>query len=86
MAVAQTFPDIRAAVARLCAGYGGDYWRRLDADRLRTRPEPRDARRARCGVADGPRGGRQGSVDPGQRPQIGFAKGAKRGAAFGQMP
>ncbi|MDH5173550.1 MAG: acyl-CoA/acyl-ACP dehydrogenase, partial [Gammaproteobacteria bacterium] len=29
----QSFPEIRAAVERLCAGFGGDYWRRLDADR-----------------------------------------------------
>jgi acyl-CoA dehydrogenase len=28
----QDFADIRAAVAKLCAGYGGDYWRRLDAN------------------------------------------------------
>ncbi len=33
MAAERTFPDIRDAVARLCADYGGDYWRRLDADR-----------------------------------------------------
>ena len=33
MALERTFPDIRAAVARLCDGYGGDYWRRLDAGR-----------------------------------------------------
>ena len=33
MALQRTFPDIRAAVARLCDGYGGDYWRRLDAGR-----------------------------------------------------
>jgi len=33
VAAERTFPDIRDAVARLCADYGGDYWRRLDADR-----------------------------------------------------
>ncbi len=33
MATVQSFPEIRAAVERLCAGFGGDYWRRLDADR-----------------------------------------------------
>jgi alkylation response protein AidB-like acyl-CoA dehydrogenase len=26
-----TYPEIREAVARLCAGFGGDYWRDLDA-------------------------------------------------------
>ena len=33
MAIELDFPDIRAAVARLCAGYGGGYWRALDAGR-----------------------------------------------------
>jgi alkylation response protein AidB-like acyl-CoA dehydrogenase len=33
VAAEQTFPDIRDAVSRLCADFGGDYWRRLDADR-----------------------------------------------------
>ncbi len=33
MALEQSFPDIRAAVAKLCAGFGGDYWRRLDGNR-----------------------------------------------------
>jgi acyl-CoA dehydrogenase len=33
VATVQSFPEIRAAVERLCAGFGGDYWRRLDADR-----------------------------------------------------
>ena len=33
MAVEQDFPEIRAAVVKLCAGYGGEYWRRLDANR-----------------------------------------------------
>ena len=32
MPLEQDFADIRAAVAKLCAGYGGDYWRRLDAN------------------------------------------------------
>jgi len=32
VALEQDFTDIRAAVAKLCAGYGGDYWRRLDAN------------------------------------------------------
>ena len=30
MAVEQTYPEIREAVARLCARYGGEYWRKLD--------------------------------------------------------
>ena len=30
MAMAQTFPDIRAAVSKLCAGFPGAYWRELD--------------------------------------------------------
>ena len=33
MAVEQDYPEIRAAVTKLCAGYGGQYWRRLDANR-----------------------------------------------------
>ena len=33
MAAERTLPDIRDAVAKLCADYGGAYWRRLDADR-----------------------------------------------------
>ena len=28
-----TFPEIREAVARLCAGFPGEYWRRLDETR-----------------------------------------------------
>ena len=30
MAMEQTFPDIRAAVSKLCAGFPGAYWRELD--------------------------------------------------------
>ena len=30
MAVEQTYPEIREAVARLCARYPGEYWRKLD--------------------------------------------------------
>ena len=33
MALEHNYPEIRAAVARLCAAYGGDYWRGLDASR-----------------------------------------------------
>ena len=33
MAVEQDFPEIRAAVAKLCAGFTGEYWRALDAAR-----------------------------------------------------
>jgi len=33
VAVEQDYPEIRAAVTKLCAGYGGQYWRRLDANR-----------------------------------------------------
>ena len=33
MTVEQDYPEIRAAVTKLCAGYGGQYWRRLDANR-----------------------------------------------------
>jgi acyl-CoA dehydrogenase len=29
----QTYPDIRAAVAALCARFPGDYWRKLDGDK-----------------------------------------------------
>ncbi|MEX2631959.1 MAG: acyl-CoA dehydrogenase family protein [Tistlia sp.] len=29
----ETYPEIREAVARLCADFPGDYWRRLDAER-----------------------------------------------------
>ena len=29
---AETYPEIRAAVARLCAGFPGDYWRGLDRE------------------------------------------------------
>lgn len=29
----QTFPEIRQAVARLCAAYPGDYWRALDSEK-----------------------------------------------------
>ncbi|MEE4144385.1 MAG: acyl-CoA dehydrogenase family protein [Halieaceae bacterium] len=32
MALDKTYPDIREAVARLCADFPGDYWRRLDRD------------------------------------------------------
>jgi alkylation response protein AidB-like acyl-CoA dehydrogenase len=33
MALEQTFPDIRDAVASLCARFPAEYWRRLDRDR-----------------------------------------------------
>jgi len=33
MAMAKTFPDIRAAVAALCARFPGEYWRKLDAEK-----------------------------------------------------
>lgn len=33
MAIEKTFPDIRAAVAKLCARFPGEYWRELDQDR-----------------------------------------------------
>jgi alkylation response protein AidB-like acyl-CoA dehydrogenase len=32
VALDKTYPDIREAVARLCADFPGDYWRRLDRD------------------------------------------------------
>ena len=31
MAIDQTYPEIRAAVASLCSQYQGDYWRKMDA-------------------------------------------------------
>ena len=31
MAVEQSYPDIREAVARLCARFPGEYWRKLDS-------------------------------------------------------
>ena len=31
MAIDQTYPEIRAAVSRLCSQYQGDYWRKMDA-------------------------------------------------------
>ena len=33
MASAETFPEIREAVRRLCAGFPGEYWREKDRDR-----------------------------------------------------
>ena len=33
MAVDNTFPEIREAVARLCADFPGEYWRALDSDK-----------------------------------------------------
>ncbi len=33
MQAAETFPEIRDSVRRLCAGFPGEYWRKLDADR-----------------------------------------------------
>ena len=33
MAAAETFPEIREAVRRLCAGFPGEYWRAKDRDR-----------------------------------------------------
>ena len=33
MATKQSFPEIRQAVARLCAAYPGEYWRTLDRER-----------------------------------------------------
>ena len=30
----QSYPEIREAVRRLCAGFPGEYWRRLDRDRI----------------------------------------------------
>jgi acyl-CoA dehydrogenase len=33
MAADQTYPEIRAAVAALCARYPGEYWRQLDEDK-----------------------------------------------------
>ena len=32
MALDKTYPEIREAVARLCAGFPGEYWRKLDRD------------------------------------------------------
>ena len=32
MAVDKTYPEIREAVAKLCAQYPGEYWRKLDRD------------------------------------------------------
>lgn len=33
MAIAKTYPEIRAAVAALCAQYPGEYWRRMDSEK-----------------------------------------------------
>ena len=33
MQSAETFPEIREAVRRLCAGFPGEYWREKDRDR-----------------------------------------------------
>jgi len=33
MAIAKTYPEIREAVAALCARFPGEYWRRLDAEK-----------------------------------------------------
>nr|WP_293535735.1 acyl-CoA dehydrogenase family protein [Phenylobacterium sp.] len=33
MASAETFPEIREAVRRLCAGFPGEYWREKDRER-----------------------------------------------------
>lgn len=33
MSAAETFPEIRDSVRRLCAGFPGEYWRKLDAAR-----------------------------------------------------
>lgn len=33
MAIEKSYPDIRAAVSRLCAGFSGEYWRKLDQDK-----------------------------------------------------
>lgn len=33
MATNETFPEIRESVRRLCAGFPGEYWRKLDAER-----------------------------------------------------
>ncbi|MGE4281581.1 MAG: acyl-CoA dehydrogenase family protein [Magnetospirillum sp.] len=33
MQAAETFPEIRDSVRRLCAGFPGEYWRKLDSDR-----------------------------------------------------
>ena len=30
----QSYPEIRDAVRRLCAGFPGEYWQRLDRDRI----------------------------------------------------
>ncbi|MBU0825238.1 MAG: acyl-CoA/acyl-ACP dehydrogenase, partial [Alphaproteobacteria bacterium] len=30
----QSYPEIREAVRRLCAGFPGEYWQRLDRDRI----------------------------------------------------
>lgn len=34
MSQESSYPEIRHAVRRLCAGFEGDYWRRLDRDRI----------------------------------------------------
>ena len=31
-ATVETYPEIREAVAKLCAKFPGDYWRKLDRD------------------------------------------------------
>tara|TARA_R110002110_G_scaffold413729_1_gene641577 strand:+ start:58958 stop:60148 length:1191 start_codon:yes stop_codon:yes gene_type:complete len=33
LAIEKSYPDIRAAVSRLCAGFSGEYWRKLDQDK-----------------------------------------------------
>lgn len=33
MAIAKTYPEIRAAVASLCSQYPGEYWRRMDSEK-----------------------------------------------------